>query len=384
MKTLKRMSLVFIILVFTLLVIPRPVFAQSDDGDTKVILGGTYVLESGQSLDRDLAIFGGQGTLEKDTEVNGDILIAGGTLIVDGEVNGNIVATGGTVYVEKNAEINGDIILAAATLEVDDEADISGNIVKSGDNLDFNISPSDFIPDIRIPTSGISNAFSAGTNFLFNLVWDFLKILALAGLAALVVLLLQKPTERVAESLILQPAVSGGLGLLTLIVAVPLIILLSITIILIPVALVAVLAWILAILYGWIAVSLEIGKRVARLLKQDWAAPIAGGIGALLLTLIVSMLDWIPCIGWVFWIVPASFGLGAVLASRFGTQVYGQAVSVEGRPAAPKEKEIFEASFTSAAEDEMDEDAIMKSIFEDEAEDEESNDFEEPLETEDK
>ena len=369
MKILKRMSLLFIVLVVTLLVLPQPVFAQSDDGDTKVILGGSYVLENGQTLDRDLAIFGGQGTLEEGSEINGDILIAGGTLTVDGEVNGNIVATGGTVYIKKNAEINGDIILAAATLEVDDAAAISGNIVKSGENLDFDISPADFIPNIEIPSTGISNIFSAGTNFVFNMVWDFLKILALAGLAALVVLLLQKPTERIAESLVLQPAVSGGLGLLTFIVAVPLIILLSITIILIPVALIAVLAWILAILYGWIAVSLEIGKRIANLLKQDWAAPISGGIGALVLTLVVSLLDWIPCIGWVFWIVPASFGLGAVLASRFGTLVYGQANTPASTPVTKLEKEIFEGAFTSPEEDEIDEDSIMKSIFDDEESD---------------
>ena len=365
MKILKRMSLLFIVLVVTLLVLPQPVFAQSDDGDTKVILGGSYVLENGQTLDRDLAIFGGQGTLEEGSEINGDILIAGGTLTVDGEVNGNIVATGGTVYIKKNAAVNGDIILAAATLEVDDAAAISGNIVKSGENLDFDISPTDFIPEINLPTSRISNFFSAGTNFVFNMVWDFLKILALAGLAALVVLLLQKPTERIAESLVLQPAVSGGLGLLTFIVAVPLIILLSITIILIPVALIAVLAWILAILYGWIAVSLEIGKRIANLLKQDWAAPISGGIGALVLTLVVSLLDWIPCIGWVFWIVPASFGLGAVLASRFGTQVYGQDNTPVSTPSAKSEMEIFEGAFTSPEEDEIDEASIMKSIFDD-------------------
>jgi L-cystine uptake protein TcyP (sodium:dicarboxylate symporter family) len=46
--------------------------------------------------------------------------------------------------------------------------------------------------------------------------------------------------------------------------------LLIITILLIPAALVAVIALVLAAVFGWIAIGLEIGQRFTGAIKQQW------------------------------------------------------------------------------------------------------------------
>jgi hypothetical protein len=144
--------------------------------------------------------------------------------------------------------------------------------------------------------------------------------LTLAALAAVVALLLPKPTDRVASAVVTQPLLSGGLGLLTILVAPALFILLVITIILSPLGLIGILVLGIGMVFGWIALGLEIGRREASLFKAEWAAPVAAGVGTLTLSLISAMVGLIPCIGWVAPVLAAIVGLGGVVLSQFGTQ----------------------------------------------------------------
>jgi hypothetical protein len=78
----------------------------------------------------------------------------------------------------------------------------------------------------------------------------------------------------------------------------------------------------IAILYGWLTLGLMVGRQMAIWLKQPWSDPVSAGAGTLVLSLLSSMLNLIPCIGWLanalIWFV----ALGAVILTRFGTQVY--------------------------------------------------------------
>jgi hypothetical protein len=117
--------------------------------------------------------------------------------------------------------------------------------------------------------------------------------------------------------------------LLTLIVAPVLIVLLAITLILIPVALLALLALVLLVAYGWIAVGLELGQRMgASLFHTNWTPPVAAGIGTLVLSLLAAVVGVIPCVGWLLPFLVIIVGLGGVLASKFGAQVYSRPVTM--------------------------------------------------------
>ncbi len=134
---------------------------------------------------------------------------------------------------------------------------------------------------------------------------------------------LPKPIERTSNAIVDQPILSGGIGILTVIVVPLLLIILAITILLIPISLVGALTLVLAWFLGRIAIGYEVGRRLAKMLDKDWAPAVSAGVGMFLLALVVDATgQFIPCIGWVFPALVAVIGIGGLMLTRFGTQSY--------------------------------------------------------------
>ncbi|NMB88470.1 MAG: polymer-forming cytoskeletal protein [Chloroflexi bacterium] len=321
MKPIQRISLV-LFLMLTLLALPSPVYAQGPDNG-QFVFGGSYELKDGQTLNGPLVIFGGQASLEQGSTVDNDVIVTGGTMDADGVINGDITAIGGVVRLGENAVVNGDIHSMGATISRAEGSVVQGDILsEEPNNLDNNLLP-DVLPGIQIPNRAVIPSFFQDIfSSLSGLLWAVLRALAAAALAAIVVVFLQTPTERVARAITSAPLVSGGMGLLTILVAPALFVLLIITIILIPVGLIGILLLAIALLYGWVALGLELGQRLSTQLHQAWAAPVSAGIGTLLLVLLSSAVAWIPCVGWVVPVIISIVGLGGVIMSRGGIMPY--------------------------------------------------------------
>jgi hypothetical protein len=144
-------------------------------------------------------------------------------------------------------------------------------------------------------------------------------------------LFLATHADRVAHAILAQPLTAGGLGLLTVVVA-PLAIVLSvITLILIPLAPIIVVALVAAGVFGWIAIGYELGQRFTQAIHQNWHPAFSAGLGTFALTLAARILTGIPVLNCVGWLVPfllSMAALGAVIMTRFGTQL----VSAPGKP----------------------------------------------------
>lgn len=320
-----------------LLAFPGTALAQSPDQDGQLVLGGSFLLESGNRLDGDLAVFGGTATLEEDSKVDGNVFIAGGSLFVDGEIDGNIIAFGGSVTLDDDAVVRGDINTIGASLSRAEGAVVEGNITK-GQPEDYNITPPLVAPfsNLNLPQPDNSSRIASALKPIGDILWAFMRAFAAAALAALIALLLLKNTERVAGAIIREPIVAGGLGLLTIIVAPMLLIILIITICLAPVGIVGFLVLGLAVLYGWIGLGLEIGRRMESSLKQHWAPPVSAGLGTFVLSLVSSLVGIIPCVGWVLPFLVSMVGLGGVMISRFGMEGnYPTSFHIPSAPAAP-------------------------------------------------
>ncbi len=90
---------------------------------------------------------------------------------------------------------------------------------------------------------------------------------------------------------------------------------------------------------------METGKRLAALMKQDWALPVSAMIGTFLLTLLVNGLGaLVPCVGWIVPALVGMVGLGAVLVTRFGAQALPDAAA-----AAPSAQVVDTIPLPSAA-----------------------------------
>lgn len=319
MKYQIKLSLILLLTAVLLLAFPGQALAQRPSGD-QVVFGGQFTLEDGEIINGNLAVFGGSALLEEGSRVNGSVAVMGGSVDIHGEVNGSINVIGGSVYLSETAHVRGDIVTVGGDVDREPGAQVDGSSRRS-DPEDFRLPqftrPGQFTPNIGVNLRPIG-AF----------LWFIFQSLALSALAVLVALFLLAPTQRVSQTIIVQPVISGAMGFLTLIIAPALLLLLAVTIILIPLSLLGFLALAVALVFGWIAVGLEVGHRLAGLFKTAWTAPISAGLGTLVLTIVASAIWQIPCIGWVAPFVVAMMGLGGVIMSRFGTRTYlGNAIT---------------------------------------------------------
>jgi cytoskeletal protein CcmA (bactofilin family) len=323
MKT--NLKIATLLLLAILVFVPlQSAAAKGGSFDGQVIFGQSYTLKSGETLTGDLLVFGGTATIEKGATVNGNVVLFGSTLVVDGEVSGDVAVTGGSVSLGTTAHVHGNLTTVGATLDRAPGSQVDGQTTNtatslngSGNNGSNPIIPGD--QTARVIQRMISNFNPFGP--LFN---AFGQALGLAVLAMLVMLFLAPHADRVAHAIIAQPMTAGGLGLLTIIVAPIALVLLTITIILIPVVAILVVALAVAGVFGWIAIGYEIGQRFTVAIHQNWHPAFSAGLGVFALTLVANALTGIPVLNCVGWLVPFLLGLaglGAVIMSRFGTQM---------------------------------------------------------------
>lgn len=330
---MKPIRLTILLCLIIALIWPSAAYAK-DNFDDRVVLGGTFTLESGETHPGSLVIFGGAVTTEPESTVNGDVVLIGGTIELGGTVNGNVVGIGGAVRLPETAEINGDVVTIGATLRRDAGALITGQVV-NGLMIPF----TDFAPDVmdgdqqlippEIPelpeVPGISQPpqINVNPNPFLEIIWFFFRTFLYAALAVLLVMFLKPYVTRVANAAISQPVITAGAGLLTAVLAPLALVIITITIILIPVTLVTVLLLVAAWLLGWGSIGYEIGRRIAESLNVTWAPAISAGLGTFILVFVLGGFSkLVPCIGWLPQTLVGLWGLGAVLMTRFGTQEY--------------------------------------------------------------
>jgi len=82
------------------------------------------------------------------------------------------------------------------------------------------------------------------------------------------------------------------------------------------------IALVVAVVFGWIAIGLEVGKRLGESFNWDLHPAAAAGLGTFLFSVVVWGIGFIPCIGWVAPVVLYCVAFGSILLTRFGTQLY--------------------------------------------------------------
>lgn len=314
---MKSFKIFYTILVIIALLWPGTVFAK-DLLDDKVVFGGSFTLAEGETLNGNLVVFGGTITLEINSTVNGDVVLIGGTVDAAGTVNGSLVGVGGVLQLGETARIHGDLVTVGAALNRDIGAEVSGQVIQ-GFGFPFQFSgPSEMqFDDINPPSINIRS------NPALDAVWFSFRMFMWAALAVLLVIFFFTQTDRVASAAFDQPLITGGAGLLTAFLAPLALVALAITIILSPVAVVAAILLGVAWLLGWVALGLEVGRRISKMLEQEWAPAIAAGVGTLVLYFVLAgFQELVPCVGWLPRFLVGVWGLGAVLMTYFGTRNY--------------------------------------------------------------
>jgi len=300
-------AILLAILVLGLFPITAFAATQSD-----VVIGNSYTLESGKTLNDDLFILGGTVNLMSGSTINGSVYLLGGSVQAAGTIYGNVTVLGGTLNLASTFVLNGNLTSAGTSINRDPGAQINGQVNTSGNN-----------PIVVIPGGTRIPILNSNFDPFLKVVGFFLRLFLWALAAMVVAMFFPTHLARISQTALSQPLISGGLGLLTVITVPIILVLLAITICLIPVSLIGALILVITWAFGLIALGLEVGRRISSMFKQEWHPAIAAGLGTLLLMCVLSGLEAIiPCIGWIPKALVGLLGLGAVLLTQFGLKPY--------------------------------------------------------------
>jgi len=247
----------------------------------------------------DIVKFGRDVVVEEDEEIDGDVVALWGNVEVKGVVDGSAVAIGGDVEVFPTGIVEEDAVSIGGQVIKRGEAVVRGEKVSVGF---LRTRPS------RLPH--MITRFPTFTPFGFP-AWAFVvrifKILFFIFLGIVVLAILPRHVHKVKEKVKHDLLKSGLVGLVAQILVIPIFILLIITIIGIPVALlIEPLVIIAALILGYTGTCLFVGL-VARTIG------IFGGP--------FSPFMWIfSIVGWLIAYVVITVGFGAAILSRLGTR----------------------------------------------------------------
>lgn len=266
-------------------------------GRSQVIsTGGPVVVAAGESV-KDAVAYGGPITIERGARVKGDAVAFGGDVVLkDGAiVDGDAVSFGGRVVREGTAIIKGEEVsfggsgiassMAAHAVKASKAAELDTNEEKSG---------------------GLSLAAFL-VQFVVFFVFGFL----------LMVFAPQR-MKGLESAVRAQPVLSGAVGLLALVLALPLTVFLLVTLIGIPVA---ALLWLtlafvipmgLAAIANTVGTSMPLGK-----MRRTQAMVLALGLLALMI------VSHVPVLGPLVMSMAICVSLGAVLRTRLGATPKG-------------------------------------------------------------
>jgi hypothetical protein len=215
----------------------------------------------------DLTRVGSDIHVGQDEVVRGDVMAIRGDITVDGTVHGGVVSFGGNIYLNPTARVDGDVVCIGGELHEEPGAYVSGERVTAlsgghGERI---------ARSLRASESHRDRGWGWGGLKLFGAL---MRLLVAIGLTVLVAWLFQGRIAVGAETLKRQPALSLGIGALVHALFIPSIValalvmaLLCITIVGIPLALAALVGYLLFFavfwIFGLVVGAAVVGERIA-------------------------------------------------------------------------------------------------------------------------
>jgi len=282
--------------------------------------GGTVQLDA--IVSGNARVAGGEVTVGPATVVAGALTLTGGRVQFDGNSHGYLSASGGSVRV--NGEVHGDVEVRAEELEIGPDARIGGRLVYRGP-----VAP--VVPEGAVIAGGVEFHEQGARHWLDESRPRVLEsrhgvgsVAWLVGVfiaASLCLLLFPRFLREAGATVGRRPWQSLGLGL-AILVCVPFVgVVLLITIIGIPLALLLVPLYLLVLFLGWITVAQFIAQRGLEALRPGRPSTLAWQLLAMFLALVALWLvRQLPFAGGLIGFVALLAGIGALAWRAFSGQ----------------------------------------------------------------
>jgi hypothetical protein len=260
----------------------------------------------------DRTVFGGNLRVDKDETVK-DVSVLGGTAGIYGTVDGDITVVGGSVHIYPGAHVTGDIGMMGGALRLDDGSIIDGDVNVVGGAVD------------RAPGAQVHGQVTAGArehddepkehrSRLMACARSFggsmTRTAMLFVFGAVLLALMARRMGHLEVEAAERPMRSFALGVVGTIAAAVVFVLLCVTVIGIPVAVVSLLAAIFAAYAGICAVLTAAGSAMLRRWSDNAYLHLAAGCGLFLL------VGLIPYVGAIVTTIVVLIGIGTVVATR--------------------------------------------------------------------
>jgi len=274
-------------------------------------LAGTVTIDA--PVNGDVHAAAGDVHVGSTATIAGDLSLAAGHVTLDGAVRGDVNVAAG--HVEIDGPVTGDASIAAGSLELGPAARIQGRLTFHGGDLHRD-------PAAQV-VGGIAHTRAQGWRthertaawrFAHGWIWTA----GLVMLAALIAALLPDASRRMAQELQEHPWITPLLGLVA-IASIPIgAVLLILTIIGIPVALLALIGYagLLLVAYAWVAVV--VGGMLLDRVNPQTAARTAWRVGAAMLAMLaLAILVRVPLVGGLVKLAALVVGVGMIVAAAF-------------------------------------------------------------------
>ena len=268
--------------------------------------GGHVSLEG--NVGRNVRASGGEVEIGPRAQVVGNVSVAGGRVKILGEVKGYVQAAGGRVYID--APIGGDVEATAGQVELGPNANIAGRLKYRGDkeirrDAAAKVQGGVEVKERRRSPEGGSRGVGRAVSWLWTA--------GLMAIAALIVLGLPAESTRLVETLRTRFGMSLVMGLVVLACVPVAAVILLVTIIGIPIAVLAILAYFVLLLLAYVVAGIALGDVVLRRAKPERAGVIEWRVFfAMLGMFAVSLAARVPWIGELVLLAAILVGLGAL------------------------------------------------------------------------
>jgi cytoskeletal protein CcmA (bactofilin family) len=328
----RRAVALLLVLVVALAAVPGIAAAETR-------MGGTVVVDEGETVNGDLQVTA--GTVIVRGTVTGNLQGVAGTVVVDGTVEGNVQVAAGSFTLSEGATVGGDLQVGAGDAVVDGtvegNAEIGAEAIRIGDTAvidgdlrydgDLEQAPGATVGGEVVRDSSLGFDFGVSVApWTVSLYWFVVNL----ALAAVLLAVFPRFTGGVADRVRGEPAKSAGVGVLALVGVPVALVLLTITIVGIPLALLGVFVYLVALWVGAVLGRYAVGEWLLTYtdVENRWLGLLAGFV-------VVAVATRIPFVGWLVELAVVLLGLGAValaLARSFRARREGESPVTDERP----------------------------------------------------
>lgn len=279
-------------------------FINNVSDDVRII-AGEVVMDG--SVGDDVMLMGGDIYLTPNTEIGGSVYIKGGSVTLNGNIAGDVKIEARNVKI--NSTIGGNLnINTPNSIEVGEKANILGSATYRAPE---EVITKEIVQGDLSYDKYLSNSQADRSNYIASISVFLVKVATWSVVTALAVFIFGKQLKLLTERTLRKSGINLLAGVGFILITPPVILILILTFVGIPLALIFMSLFAILLLFSKIASFVIVGSVVSKWLlksedyKINWEIAVLG-------VFTVMLLSAIPIVGWIFKVLLCLLVLGAL------------------------------------------------------------------------